>query len=133
MGDKPDDGPIVINLPGGTTGDSDGGTSGGGSTSGGSTSGGSSAPAAPPMDIYVSDEFKQDAVKRQKMQSFAQLYQQLWGEPATEAYLAQAVNAGLNTWEFAEQEKSKPAFSKTETYKKQAQSLADLLSNLGVV
>jgi len=130
MGDKPDDGPIVINMPGGTTG----GSTSGGSTSGGSTSsGGSSAPAAPPMDIYVSDEFKQDAVKRQKMQSFAGIYQQLWGEPATEAYLAQAVNAGLNTWEFAEQEKSKPAFSKTETYKKQAQSLADLLSNLGVV
>ena len=120
MGDKPSTGPIVINAP---TSDDDGGSS----------SGGSSGPSAPPMDTYVSDQFKQDAVKRTKMQQFAQLYQQLWGEPATEDYLAKAVNAGLNTWEFAEMERNKPAFSKTGTYKSKGQGYADVLASLGAI
>lgn len=110
-------------VPGGSTGggSSDGGSSGssGGSSSGGSSSGGSSAPPS-------------DPVEEQKKSLFRQIYIQLWGEPPTEAYVKAAANSGLNTWEFAELERNKPAFSQTETYKKKAQSLADLLLSMGV-
>lgn len=113
--------------------DDDGGDSSGGGGDSGGDSGGSSSPPAPKLDLYISDQFKQDAVARQKMQTFAALYQQLWGEPATEAYLAEAVKAGMNIWEFEEHERLKPAFRKTGTYKDQATSLADMLRQLGVV
>ena len=82
--------------------------------------------------MYIGDQFKQDAVKRTKMQQFAQIYQQLWGEPASEGYLIQAVNSGMNTWEFARQERNKPAWADTGAYKKKADELATLLANLGV-
>jgi len=100
-----------------------GGTSGG-STSGGSTSGGSttSAPAEPKVDPVV----------QQKMSAFASIYMQLWGEPATEAYLKSAANSGMNTWEFAAAEREKPAWATTDVYQKKAADLATLLANLGV-
>lgn len=118
MGDRPDSGPIVINGGGGGDG---GGGSDSGSTSGGSSTGGS-APAAPPVDPIVA--------RRESM--FQQLYMQLWGEPATEAYIKSAANSGLNSWEFAAREKAKPEWSQTEAYKKQAQSLADMIRGWGI-
>ena len=97
-----------------------------------SSSSGGGAPAAPKVDVYISDTYKQDAVKRQKMSMFATIYQQLWGEPATEEYLMKAVNAGLNSWEFTAEERTKPAFATTDVYRDQARDLATLLANLGV-
>jgi len=100
----------------------DGGGSGG--SSGGSSGGGSSSP--PP------DPFFQDKVKAQKYAMFQGVYNSLWGEPATEDYLKKVVNAGLNRWEFEEGERQKPAFRRTETYRDQGSSLAELLGQLGV-
>jgi hypothetical protein len=93
--------------------------------------GGGDGSSAPPVDTYVSDIFKQDAVKREKASTFAQIYMNLWGEPATEEYLIAAVNEGLNAFEFTEREKQKPAFAKTPLYKETALSLRDLISQIG--
>jgi Plant Basic Secretory Protein. len=101
-------------------------------TGGGGSSSSSSSSSGPPIDLYISDTFKQDAVKRTKEQMFAQVYEQLWGEPATEAYLMKAVNEGLNSFEFAARERQKPEFADTKTYQDQARGLRDVFSQLGV-
>lgn len=108
---------------GGGSGGSTGGSSGG--SSGSSSSSGRSPAPAP-------DPFFQDKVKAQKYSMFVSVYTSLWGEPPTEDYVKHAVNAGLNRWEFESGERNKPAFRKTDTYRNQASSLAELLHNLGV-
>jgi hypothetical protein len=96
------------------------------------TPSGPSAPAGPARDVYIADLYDQDAVKRTKATSFAQVYQQMWGEPATEEYIMSAVNDGLNVWEFADNERHKPAFVTTKTFKDGFGSIVDLLKQLGV-
>lgn len=108
--------------------------SGGGSSSGGSSSGGSSSSSSssgPTTDTY-GDVFKQDAVARQKWSMFSSAYAQLWGEPATEQYLIDAVNQGWNTQEFIHHERMKTAFQNSETYKQEAKGLFGLLRQLGI-
>lgn len=82
-------------------------------------SGGSSAPAVDPIQA-----------RREAM--FQQVYMQLWGEPATEAYIKQAANGGLNSYEFALQEKSKPAWIQTKAFKDAYDGVAGMLSRLGI-
>lgn len=121
----PDKGPPTINVPPVGSGGGSGGSSSGGSSSGGSSGGSSSsssAPAAPKVDPVVA----------QKESLFQSIYVSLWGEPATEAYLKSAAQSGMNTFEFQAHEMSKPAFADTKTYQGKAQSVADLLSSLGV-
>lgn len=65
------------------------------------------------------------------MAEFQSIYTSLWGEPATEAYLKKAANAGLNRWEFEEIEMNKPAFRKTKTYKDKYSSFDDLVATVG--
>ena len=121
MGDAPDDPTIIIN-PGTPPNNDD--TPGRPSPSPSSppSGGGSSAPSAPPVDPVIA----------RKMADFQAIYIQLWGEPATEAYLKSLANKGLNRWEFEELERNKPAFRRTETYRDQGSSLAELLAQLGV-
>ena len=73
-----------------------------------------------------------DPVVARRMAMFSSIYQQLWGEPATEAYLKSAANSGMNSWEFAAAERAKPAWADTDVYKKKSEELATLLANLGV-
>ena len=84
-----------------------------------------SAPSAP-------SEPAVDPVVAQKMNLFRQVYISLWGEPPTEAYIKSAANSGMNSWEFARQERNKPAWADTDVYKKKADELATMLANLGV-
>lgn len=67
------------------------------------------------------------------MAEFQAVYTQLWGEPATEAYLKNLINKGFNRWEMEDFERSKPAFARTETYREEASNLAELLGNMGVL
>ena len=85
------------------------GTPGSPGTPSSSSSSGSSAPAV-------------DPVVAQKESLFRSIYISLWGEPPTEAYLKAAATGGLNAFEFEEHERHKPAFQKTETYAKEADS-----------
>ena len=65
---------------------------------------------------------------------FQSVYQQLWGETATEAYIKSAINKGLNVWEFADKERHKPAwFRRSEAARDKSSSLAKMLHDLGVV
>jgi hydroxypyruvate isomerase len=64
---------------------------------------------------------------------FQSVYTQLWGEPATEAYLKAAAKAGLNVTEFAWRERHKPEFVQSESFRNKASSLADMLHSMGVV
>lgn len=120
---------------------------GGGTTGGGTTTGGTSGnPFGTVGTTTTTDEEKTtsssssggssepkvDPVVAQKMNLFNQIYMQLWGEPATEAYLKAAANSGMNTWEFARAEREKPAWADTDAYKKKADDLATMLANLGV-
>lgn len=89
-----------------------------GGTTGGTTSGGSSAPAV-------------DPITAQRMNMFQQIYMQLWGEPAPEAYLKSAANGGLNSYEFALQERSKPAWTQTKAFKDAFTSKASLAVQMG--
>src|SRR5437868_2086867 len=81
-----------------------------------------SAPAAPKVDPVIAE----------KESLFQSIYVKLWGEPATEAYLKAAANSGENTWEFTARERAKPEWADTKAYKDQAQSIADLLTQLGL-
>lgn len=118
--------------PGDPPGDPGTSESGGSSGGGGSSSGGSSAPAQPKTDIYISDTFKQDAMLRQKASMFAQIYQQLWGEPALENYIVQAVKSGMNSYEFALAERAKPAWTQTKAFKDSFSQRASFLKGLGL-
>jgi hypothetical protein len=73
-----------------------------------------------------------DPIVAQKMSLFRSIYMQLWGEPATEAYLKSAAASGMNTWEFARAERNKPAWADTDVYKKKTEDLATMIANLGV-
>lgn len=94
--------------------------SGSSSSSSSSSGGGSSAP-------------KVDPVIAQKASQFQSIYQQIWGEPAPTDYLMAAAKQGLNTWEFAFQERSKPAYIGSKGYKDQVDQWASLLHQMGVV
>lgn len=113
-------GDIEINLPSGNDNDNDNTTSS--STSSSSSSSSSSGSSAPKVDPIV----------QRRMAMFQTVYTQLWGEPATEAYLKAAANSGMNSWEFARQERNKPAWADTGAYKKKTEELATLLANLGL-
>lgn len=105
--------PPPVEPPGGGGG---GGASGGGSSSGSSgsssssSSSGSSAPAV-------------DPIVAQKEALFRSIYIDLWGEPPTVDYLKAAANSGMNSYEFEQHERMKPAFQNTPTYAKEADSL----------
>jgi len=112
MGDRPDEGGIVIDLPG------DGGSSGGSSSSSSSSSG-SSAPAI-------------DPIVAKRMALFSSIYLSIWGEPATDAYLRSAANRGWNSYEFAVNERSKPAYLMSRNFEESFDSRGSFLANLGV-
>lgn len=80
-----------------------------------------SAPSAPAVD----------PITAQRMNMFQQIYMQLWGEPAPEAYLKSAANGGLNSYEFALQERSKPAWTQTKAFKDAFTSKASLVVQMG--
>ncbi len=61
---------------------------------------------------------------------FQSIYSALWGEPATEAYLKQFHD--LNSYEFALQERQKPAWLQTKAFKDQFAGGASLLKQLGI-
>ena len=82
----------------------------------------SSGPSAPPVDPIIA--------RRESM--YQQVYSAIWGEPATEDYLKQAANEGLNIWEFAYRERTKPAFFGSKTYKDKADQWVSLLKQMGV-
>lgn len=104
-------GDIEINLPSGDDG-------GGGDGGGGGGGGGSSAP-------------KVDPIIARRMAAYQTVYQSIWGEPADEAYLKSAANQGLNVWEFAYQERTKPAFFGSKVYNDKADQWVSLLKSLG--
>lgn len=81
-----------------------------------------STPSAPAVDPLTA----------QRMNMFQQLYMQLWGEPAPETYLKSAANGGLNSYEFALQERSKPAWIQSKAFKDSYDGLAGTLSRLGI-
>jgi hypothetical protein len=90
------------------------------STSSSSSGGGSAEP-------------KVDPIEARKLAEFQSVYSQLWGEPATEAYLKNLISKGFNRWEMEDYERNKPAFMKTETYRDEATSLAEMLAGMGVI
>lgn len=99
------DPPPTTESPGGTTGD---------------TTSSSSEPAV-------------DPVIAQKMSLFRSSYIALWGEPPTEAYLKSAATSGLNLAEFTLQEKLKPAYLTTKSFRDGFGSRRDMLAQAGVV
>ena len=100
--------------PGGGTssGDSSGGSSGGSSVGGG-------APADPDAPLIAAAKSK---------------YFALWGQPAPADYIERLIHSGLNIFEFELNERAKPAFRRTKTYRDEADSrwVAQLRS-LGVL
>lgn len=126
-----DEAPPVFD-PGPPPGDGGSGGSSGGSSSGSSSSSSSSSSAAK-YDQYISDIFRTDAVSRTKAQMFASAYEQLWGEPATENYLIEAVKSGMNTQEFVDRERMKESFKKTKTFEDEFRGGFDLLRGMGAV
>ena len=64
---------------------------------------------------------------------FASAYTQLWGEPATENYLVDAVKQGMNVTEFVARERMKDAFQFTKVYKDEAKGARDLFKSLGII
>ena len=113
---------------GGGSGGSDGGGSDGGSGGGG---GGSSAPAEP-QDPYDAWYGKLATREKKSVSILDSVYQSLWGEPAPLAVLQEAVNQGLNRWEFEEAQKRNSAWWNTEAAKDQAYSFDLLLAQLGL-
>lgn len=111
MGDKP--GPIVIT---GAPSDS-GGSSGSSDSSSSSSSSGSSAPAV-------------DPVVARKVALFQSIYMSLWGEPATENYLKGFKD--MNSYEFALNERMKPAWLQTKAFKDQFANGSDLFKQIGI-
>lgn len=89
----------------------------------------SSAPSGPPPPTEA--EQRAEALERQRMAMLQSVYSQIWGEPATEAYLRKAVNQGLNIWEFAFRERQKPAYFGSKPYKDKADEYASLIHSMG--
>lgn len=118
------EGPVIV-VGGDGGGNGDGG--------GGDAPSAPAAPPKPPIDQYISDTFDQDAVAREKASMFAQAYTALWGEPATENYVVQAVKEGLNLTEFVARERMKDAFQMTTTYKDEARQMLQVLRDVGGV
>jgi hypothetical protein len=73
-----------------------------------------------------------DPVVAQKKSAFGTIYMQLWGEPATDAYLTAAAKSGMNIWEFALRERSKPAYFTTKHGKDQIFSWVEKMANAGL-
>jgi hypothetical protein len=129
LGDGP--GGFEINLGGGG-GDSGGSSGGGSSSSSGGSSGSGSGSSSSGSSAPAPDPFFSNKIKAQKFSTFQSTYMSLWGEPATEDYLKNAVNQGMNVWEFAAQERHKPAYRQTKTYRDRGSDLAELLHGLGI-
>jgi len=74
---------------------------------------------------------KQDAYMKNQ---YAKTYFSLWGETPPKKVLEDALDRGLNVFEFEDEQRQKPAFRKTETYKNEYldQALA-LAQALGVM
>lgn len=108
MGDS-----VIPTGGGGGSGSNDSGGGGGGTSSGGG--GGGST----------------DPITARRIGMYQSVYQSIWGEPATEAYLKTAANQGLNVWEFAFQERSKPAYFSSKTYDDKADYWVGVLKQLG--
>lgn len=66
------------------------------------------------------------------MGAFSTIYMQLWGEPATEDYLRQAAQSGMNIWEFALRERSKPAYFTTKSGKDSIFSWVEKMASAGL-
>jgi hypothetical protein len=117
MGETP---PWETGGDGGDGGGTSGGTSGGSSSSSSSSSsGGSSAPSV-------------DPVIQQKISAFKSVYFELWGEPATEAYLTSAAQKGWSVAEFAANERGKPAWWTTKQAKDATFAWVERRASLGL-
>lgn len=73
----------------------------------------SSTPSAPPVDPVVAE----------KESLFKSIYLSLWGEPPTQDYIMAAAKSGMNSYEFEQHERAKPAFAQTPTYAKEVDAL----------
>lgn len=82
------------------------------------TGGGSSAAPADPDAALISQA--------------TSLYTQLWGQPPPSNYVDKLIHGGMNIWEFEDNERHKPAFRKTKTFRDEGATWADMLHNLGV-
>ena len=102
--------PPVITTGGG------GGGGGGGTTT--TTSGGGGSPPPDPNAPLI--------------QAGMSLYFQLWGQVPPQGYIEKLVRQGMNLWEIAFNERSKPAFNRTKTYEDRASEMVrGLLSIAG--
>lgn len=63
---------------------------------------------------------------------FSSTYFQLWGEPATQAYLMGAAKKGLSLAEFAWRERHKREWLSSDAARQGSESLAKMLHDLGV-
>lgn len=84
---------------------------------GGDSDDSSSAPAVDPIQA-----------RREAM--LQQIYMELWGEPAPESYIK--ANSNMNSYEFALNERAKPAWIQTKAFKDSYNGVAGMLSRLGV-
>ena len=120
---------------GGSGGDSNGSSSSGSSSNGSSSSGGSSSGSSTPpepQDPYDAWYGKLAAREKKSVSILDSVYQSLWGEPAPLAVLQEAVNQGLNRWEFEEAQKRNSAWWNTEAAEDQAYAFDLLLAKLGL-
>ena len=62
------------------------------------------------------------------MAYYSQIYLSIWGHLPTEAYVESAYKQGLSLEEFEMQERSKPAFKRTQTYRDELYSLQNTLA-----
>lgn len=58
------------------------------------------------------------------------LYFQLWGQVPPQGYIEKLVKQGMNLWEIAFNERTKPAFKKTKTYNDRAAEMVSSLNRL---
>lgn len=103
-------------------GGNDGGGGGGGKSSTSSGGGGSSGGSSGGGGGGGGPDYKSQQEAR-----LAGIFFELWGEAPSPNYISAAANHGLTTWEFAEQEMSKPAWWKTPAAKKRAEPYARII------
>lgn len=72
----------------------------------------------------------EDVRYQQLLQSGAGVYFQLWGEDAPPNYVKDLIGSGMNLQEIAANERMKPAFKNTETYKQDSLKFAGQLASL---
>ena len=115
--------PVIPPIGGGGTSGGGGGgsSSGGGGSSGGSSgsSGGSSSTPANPDEPLITAGIR--------------LYFSLWGQVPPTGYIEKLVKSGMNLFEIELHEREKPAFRKTKTYRDEASSYINYLTQNQIV